>query len=82
MPDLIPDIQQEVLEPHNLDGSINPKYPVDRRCKLGHIAPVGTRFFNVTSPSNTFPKELLGVYCEECIKQANMLVREMAEAGL
>ena len=51
----------------------NPDYPKDCRCKSGHIAPYGTRFFAVSGP--VVPEAVQGVYCELCLNVANRKAR-------
>jgi len=49
------------------------EYPADLRCKSGHRAPEGTRFFSISG--RVLAKELSGVYCEHCLVIANMIAK-------
>ena len=52
---------------------LNPQYPLDRICKTGHVAPLGTRFFSVTGPAINLANQ--GIYCEHCLAIANRMSR-------
>ena len=47
----------------------NPDFPKDRRCKSGHVAPEGTRFF--ATSGKAMAKDRSGLYCELCLIVAN-----------
>jgi len=49
----------------------NPDYPSDLRCKSGHVAPTGTRFFAISGKA--LPDAFAGVYCEHCLSIANRI---------
>jgi hypothetical protein len=69
--------QGEVV-PRLKDGRPNPDFPHDGLCKTGHIAPPGTRFFQVSG--KVVPKNVVGVYCEHCLAVANRMSR-LAKEG-
>lgn len=66
----------EVL-PVNRDGSPNPKFPADRLCKSGHVAPEGARFFVISGP--TLDRQRWGTYCQTCLRVAFMLKDKQKE---
>ncbi len=68
--------QAEILDTLD-DGSPNPEYPEDLRCKSGHLCPDGTRFFRVGGTA--LSKGRAGVYCEYCLIVANAIVRSRNE---
>lgn len=69
----------EVL-PVDKQGKPNPKYPKDRKCKSGHLAPEGARFFIVSGP--VLDRSRWGTYCQTCLRIAHKLAekREQQEA--
>ena len=58
-------------------GQVNPKYPQDRKCKSGHVAPEGARFFVVSGP--TLDHRRWGTYCQTCLRLAFMLKDKQKE---
>ena len=74
---LRPNLSISEISPKDTKGNANPLYPTDLRCKSGHTAHGCTRFFMVCG--DTLAKERWGIYCEDCLKAANIYNRVRAE---
>lgn len=70
-------LSQDEVPPFLKNGDPNPEFPHDGKCKSGHIAPPGTRFFKVYGESMAPGRA--GTYCEPCLIVANKRHRRRKE---